>query len=227
MFDLSSLPGARVAAPPERLAPQLPLLAPTAPDGGDWLHEIKFDGYRMTLSVVGAQVRLWTRNGYDWSHRFPRLVAALASLELPAAALDAELVVLDEGGRSDFARLQSCAAGGAGRPLLYLFDLVHLAGWDLSRVALIERKELLREILQGRADPEASPLRFSEHLTAPGPLVFDHACRLGLEGIVSKRAASRYAAGKRSPSWLKTKNPHYHRAFSGPWNRSKSTAKRA
>lgn len=214
----SDLPGAVPGVCPGRLVPQLPTLVQAPPSGENWLHEIKHDGYRMTVTVEGDQVRLWTRNGYDWSDRLPAISDALGDLGLRGTAMDAELVCLDEEGKTDFELLQRCMAAGRGRRLLYLFDLVYFDGWDLSRSPLLERKELLRQVLEERTDRAASLLRFSDHILGEGSRVFWHACRFGLEGIVSKRADSRYRAGKRSPDWRKTKNPVYYREFAGEWS---------
>lgn len=179
-------------------------------------HEIKHDGYRMTASLIRGRARLWTRNGYDWTERFPTLAVSLEALGVDRAAFDGELVCLDEDGKTDFAGLQSSIFGGKAQPFLYLFDLVHLEGIDLYRVPLVARKAILRRLLEVQADP-AGYLRYSDHIVGDGPRVFDHACRHGLEGIVSKRSNSRYRPGRRSRDWMKIKNPNYHREIVGSW----------
>lgn len=130
------------------------------------------------------------------------------------------LVCLDGEGKTDFELLQGCVAGArTGRPFLYLFDLVHLDGWDLARVPLLHRKDLLNALLRERTDRDTSILRHSDHIVGDGPAVFAGACRFGLEGIVSKRADSVYEAGQRSRGWVKVKNPAYQREFVASWGR--------
>jgi bifunctional non-homologous end joining protein LigD len=217
-IDPATLSGSVEATAPKRLSPQLLTLSKVVPGGDNWLHEIKHDGFRMTVSISEGRTRLWTRNGFDWTARLPSLVKPLEDLGLSAAAFDAEMVCLDEEGRTDFARLHRCATRiGRGRPLLYLFDLVHINGWDLGRASLLDRKKLLRRILDESTDTETSVLRFSDHLIGSGRMVYEQACRLGLEGIVSKRVDSSYLAGRRSRSWLKIKNPQYHRDTAVSW----------
>lgn len=197
----ASVPGARRAPQPRALAPELCKLATHAPEGADWLHEIKLDGYRLIALLAGKRVRLLTRGGEDWSERFPRIVRALAELEL-RAVLDGELVVLDEHGRSNFQRLQNALREGELDAHYVAFDLPWCDGYDLQRSPLLERKRLLAALL-ARA-PKSSRLRYSEHVTGDGRAFLEHACSLGLEGAVSKPAQAPYSPGARA-AWIKTK----------------------
>jgi bifunctional non-homologous end joining protein LigD len=203
-IDPADLPGARRAAQPETITPQPAQLVAVVPAGAEWLHEIKFDGYRLICTIRDGAVRLWTRSGQDWTERFSPIARAAASLPVKQAILDGEVVVVDAQGISDFQALQNVLkSGGKERLLYYLFDLIHCNGFDLSHAPLIERKNLLRQILAGTGT-ETSPLRYSDHIQGEGERVFQHACRFALEGIVSKRADSSYVA-KRGGSWVKVK----------------------
>ncbi|KKB80595.1 ATP-dependent DNA ligase [Devosia limi DSM 17137] len=198
------LAGAVAAPMPERLAPQLASPAAKAPDGGDWLHEIKFDGYRTMAHVQDGAVKLITRSGLDWTHRFGTLPKAFAPLPCKGAVIDGEIVVLDDKGISRFAALQDALANGAGNSLVfYAFDLVHLDGWDLTKVALEKRKQLLAQLLGGHVSG-TSAIQLSDHVAGSGSELYERASELGLEGIVSKRASAPYQSG-RSTTWTKTK----------------------
>ncbi|RIL00893.1 MAG: DNA ligase D [Proteobacteria bacterium] len=200
--DPSAVPGARRAALPRRIAPQLATLADAAPDGDEWLHEIKFDGYRLLCRLEEGEAQLVTRAGNDWTDRFPGLARAVAALPVESALFDGEAVVLDAHGRSDFQQMQG--ALGQDRPdlVLYAFDLLWLDGWDLREAPLVERKRLLRWLL-ARA-PDRSPLRYSDHVRGRGPDFHAEACRNHLEGIVAKRADAPYRS-LRTRAWLKVK----------------------
>jgi bifunctional non-homologous end joining protein LigD len=185
------------------LAPQLASLRSEAPVGEDWLHEIKWDGYRLLAEKRDGMVRLRTRNGLDWTDRFPALSRAIAALPVESLWLDGELVALDARGRSDFARLQRALKARATDDLRYLvFDLPALEGVDLRACALLERKALLQALLASR--PTAN-LAFSKHIVGNGPRVFAASKRQGVEGIVSKRVAAPYESG-RTTSWAKVKH---------------------
>lgn len=200
---LDTLPQARAAPLPADPAPQLATLVTAVPAGDQWLHEIKYDGYRMLARLERGQVRLLTRNGHDWAARFPAVAAALAGLPVDAAVLDGELVVVGPDGSTDFQALQNVLSGKGGGPLAYfLFDLLHLDGYDLTRLPLIERKALLRQLIATAAAP--TPLRYSDHVQGHGETIYAEACRRGLEGVISKRLDGRYAPG-RGRSWCKTK----------------------
>ena len=165
------------------------------------MHEIKFDGYRLEAQVRGGKAKLLTRGGQDWTRRFGPVAEALAALPARTAILDGELVVEAASGASDFPALQAdLAAGRSDRFRYYLFDLLYLDGRDLRKRPLVERKAALAELLAGAADP----LRLSEHFEEDGEVMLKHACRLSLEGVVSKRRGDGYPTG-RSRSWIKSK----------------------
>ncbi len=188
---------------PDFVPPALAELAARPPDGTNYVHEIKFDGYRMQARLDRGKVTLKTRNGLDWTARFRSVAAAVAGLPATTALIDGEIVVLDENGVSDFSALQSALKEGrAGSFIYYVFDLLHLDGRDLAAETLIERKAQLEVLLaEGPSNPV---LRMSEHLSERGSVVFDHACRMGLEGIVSKKIDAPYRSG-RTRDWLKSK----------------------
>ncbi len=196
---------------PGFLSPQLAQPAATAPSGDDWVHELKLDGYRIQIQVRaqardGAgrrDARLLTRKGVDWTARMPDIARAAAGLSCESAILDGEVVALDERGGANFADLQAAFHEGRQHYLTYFaFDLLHLNGHNLRESPLLERKELLTRLLVDAG--ENSPLRLSEHFDADGRKVFDKACALGAEGIVSKLAQAKYAS-TRSGAWLKVK----------------------
>jgi bifunctional non-homologous end joining protein LigD len=199
------LPGARRAAPPATLSPQLATLSEQVPRGEAWLHEIKFDGYRLVAHLEQGKVRLLTRNGHDWTSRFRAQARQLAALPARQAILDGELVALDASGASSFRELQEAISRKqTGRLAYQLFDLLYLDGYDLSAVPLLERKGALAQLLQAAGAGETSLLRYSDHLRGRGPEALEQACALGLEGIISKRAGAPYRSG-RSKLWLKGK----------------------
>ena len=166
------------------------------------MHEIKFDGYRLLARVDRGRVTLKTRSGLDWTTKFPSLKKALEALPVTTAFLDGEVTVESERGTPDFAALQAdLSEGRSDRFQYYLFDLLHLDGSDLTGAALLDRKAALARLLAGQ---EGGLLRYSEHFTERGEIVLRHACRLSLEGIVSKLRNAPYRSG-RSKSWLKSK----------------------
>ncbi|TPJ46113.1 DNA ligase D [Mesorhizobium sp. B2-7-1] len=186
------------------IEPQLATLEKEAPAGEDWLHEVKFDGYRMQAQIKGSEVRLLTRAGLDWTEKFDGPVtAALGKLKCRDAIIDGEIVVLADSGVSSFPLLQAdLSARRADRFVYYIFDLMRLDGQDLRREPLVERKQALAELLGKQ--PEDSALRFSDHFHEPGKVMLQHVCRMGLEGVVSKRADAPYRSG-RGLSWIKSK----------------------
>jgi bifunctional non-homologous end joining protein LigD len=187
---------------PATFAAQLATLVKSPPPGDEWLHELKYDGYRIGCRIDDGEVRLLSRNGNDWTERFPTVAAAAAKLKLRRALLDGEIAVVLPDGRTSFQALQNSFAGGAGpgEIVYFVFDLLHLDGEDVSRLALEERKARLRRLLGAGRDL----VRYSEHLTGQGERIWTEACRQGAEGIVSKRRDLPYQPG-RGPGWLKTK----------------------
>jgi bifunctional non-homologous end joining protein LigD len=187
---------------PAWVAPQLATLVSGPPLGEDWVHEIKLDGYRILLRIERGRVKLLTRNRQDWTARFPGVAEAAVALPVKEGLLDGEIVALDAAGVSSFQALQRAAdEAGAGRSLVFVtFDLLFLDGHDLRALPLVERKARLARLLEGRG----GRVRYSEHFDEPGPRVYERACRMGLEGIVSKRKHAPYTSG-RGPAWLKVK----------------------
>ncbi|OBQ85620.1 DNA ligase D [Mesorhizobium sp. WSM3873] len=180
---------------------QSPNLVEKAPEDGEWLHEIKYDGYRTQLIVEGATARAFTRRGYDWSHRYRRIVQAAAGLPVKSAIIDGEAVVLGDTGLPDYQALErELGNPNSPRLIFYAFDLLHLDGRDLRQQPLVERKAALETLLKH----SAPTLTYAEHLEVSGREMFDHACRMGLEGIVSKRADAPYRSGVQT-SWVKVK----------------------
>ena len=183
------------------IAPCLPIKAPRPPTGALWVHEIKHDGFRIIARKDGRRVRLYSRVGNDLTDRFPLIVEALGGLRSRSVTLDGEAVACDDNGMSNFDRLRHRRDDGA--VFLYAFDLIELNGDDLRREPLEVRKATLTSLLIKARRPG---IRLNEHIEADGPTVFAHACKMGLEGIVSKRKDSSYRSG-RSRDWLKSKIP--------------------
>jgi bifunctional non-homologous end joining protein LigD len=185
---------------PPFIAPQLATLVDAPPSGGEWVHEIKYDGYRALASIAGDTVIIRTRTGLDWTDKFKSLVPSLAALPCDSALLDGEVAVADAQGHTNFGALQDALSAGRGGFGYYLFDLLSLDGRDLRSLPLRQRKQRLEKLLDGAAQP----LLYSSHVQGQGGEVFQHACDLKLEGIISKRADDRYHSG-RTQSWLKSK----------------------
>lgn len=180
---------------------QLATLVDKPPEGTRWLHEIKFDGYRLLGYLSARKSRLLTRNGKDWTESFPALSAALERLSVKDAVLDMEAVMLDAEGKSSFQSLQAALGqdGDRSRVVAYVFDLLYVDGADLSEKPLKERKKRLQALLK-----DNKVLRYSSHVTGQGVEMFAEACKTGLEGIISKEADASYIPG-RQRSWLKIK----------------------
>jgi bifunctional non-homologous end joining protein LigD len=172
------------------------------PSGPGWLHEIKFDGYRLEARLDHGAVRLLTRKQQDWTHRFKPVAAAVAALPSETALLDGEVVVENERGISDFSLLQTDLKEGRDRFVYYVFDLLYLDGRDLAAEPLVERKSALAQLL--KAVSKKSLIRYTEHFEEGGPLILKKACEIGLEGIVSKRRDAPYRSG-RTDNFIKTK----------------------
>lgn len=200
------LPPAPAGAPksdlPRRFRPQLPVLERRPPEGDDWLHELKFDGYRILAWVEAGKVRLVTRGGEDWTTRFAPVAHAVGRLGLGGTILDGEVAVLTADGTTDFQALQNVAAGNGEGAVYFVFDLPFYEGHDLRGLPLEERKALLAEVVSQA--PAGETVRYSDHIRGQGEHVADRACRLALEGIVAKRARAPYREG-RSPAWVKVK----------------------
>jgi bifunctional non-homologous end joining protein LigD len=192
----------RGASPlPAFIPPQLTALVRTAPDGEGWLHEIKFDGYRMHARIEGGEVRLLTRTGLNWTDKYPPIAEALGKLPVDAAYLDGELCGVRSDGTTSFSMMQAASeAGNAAALAFFLFDVLHLDGEDLIKLPLHERKQRLAALLAG----VGAPLQYSDHQPGRGAEFHAQACKLRLEGIVSKRADAAYAPGNRG-LWVKTK----------------------
>jgi len=191
---------AKKAALPAKLEPQLATLASSVPPG-DWVVETKFDGYRLLARVEGKEVKLFTRNGNDWTSKFKPLAEAVASLGLKSAWLDGEIVVLNESGVPDFNALQTSIDNSRTKNIqLFLFDVPFLNGMDLRAVPVVTRRAKLKELLEGH---EGS-VRYSESFAALPQQMLNAACQLGLEGVLLKRSDSPYVS-RRTETWLKLK----------------------
>ncbi len=188
---------------PEFVPPSLATLYEQAPSGPQWLHEIKLDGYRLEARLDHGKVRLLTRKEQDWTHRFEPVAEAVAALSAETALLDGEVVVEDDKGVSDFSLLQTDLKDGRNdRFVYYVFDLLYLDGRDFRGVPLIERKHALARLLKGNS--KTGVIRYADHVEESGPLIYRHACEMGLEGIVSKRRDAPYISG-RTDNFVKTK----------------------
>jgi bifunctional non-homologous end joining protein LigD len=183
------------------IEPQLASPVDQPPDGKHWIHEIKHDGYRCQVLVERGKARVFTRNGFDWSDRYPSIVRAAAKLRCQSAIIDGEAIVQDGNGVSDFEALRSAMVRQPYNIILYAFDLLHLDGRDLRRQTLSERRGQLEHLIL--ADPE-SRIQFSDEFHGGGAALFKACAERALEGIVSKHALSPYRSG-RSRTWLKTK----------------------
>ncbi|KJZ62932.1 DNA ligase D [Pseudomonas fluorescens] len=200
----ASLTGARKAKLPELLKPELATLVEKAP-GGEWSYEIKFDGYRIMARIDHDEVKLFTRNGHDWTHKLPRQAEALAALGLESAWLDGEMVVADEQGVPDFQALQNAFdSGRSGNIVYYLFDMPYLNGVDLREVPVEERRVALSTVLNPNKDPL---LRFSDAFSEEPEALLNSACQMQMEGLIGKRLGSPYVS-RRSSDWIKLKCKH-------------------
>lgn len=190
---------------PDRVEPCLALLKPASPTGPDWAYEIKWDGYRLAIHIEPKGVRIITRGGHDWTHRFPAIADAAGKLGVGTAILDGEAVVLNDEGRSDFGALQRSLGGRGGKrastdSVLLAFDLLYFDGHDLTSTELSVRRHLLEDLLEGAG----TTIRLSEEVGGDGGELLENARALGLEGIIAKRRDSTYRPG-RNGDWLKIK----------------------
>ncbi len=188
---------------PSEYDPQLATIVKTPPGGDRWVHEIKYDGYRIGCVISKDRVRLISRNGNDWTHKFPSIAEAARQLPTEDALIDGEVAMLEPDGRTSFAALQQAAAGPASHAarVYFVFDLIRLDGERIDRLPLEERKSRLRALVGGRA---TGRIRYAEHIVGDGEQLLEHAARIGLEGIISKRRDLPYQPG-RHDGWRKSK----------------------
>ncbi len=197
------LAGAAKGTLPVFVAPCLATLAKNPPNGEAWIHEIKFDGYRLQARLSNRKVQLMTRRGLEWTGKFSSIAESIAKLPAKTALIDGEVVVEDENGISSFSLLQQALkAGDQQRMIFYAFDLMHLDGRDLRSLPLFKRKKALSALLQ--LAPQRNVVRFSELIAGSGPILLKKACEMGLEGVISKRATASYRSG-RGHDWVKSK----------------------
>ena len=205
----------RRALPAGFIVPAQPMERAASPSGAGWLHEIKHDGYRLIVRRDGDRVRLYSRKALDWTARLPAIAASAAKLNAKSFTIDGEAVVIGDNGLTDFEALRRRGAGDLA--VLYAFDLIELDGTDLRSLPIETRKATLASLLRR----SSATIRLSDHIEADGPDVFAHACKLGAEGIVSKRLGSAYKSGP-CHAWIKVKNPDAiaaQRTRSENWNR--------
>ena len=209
------LKGKKVAAMPDFVAPELCTPVDRPPDGEGWCHEIKFDGYRVQLRVDDGDATLKTRKGLDWTEKFKAI--AKEGSALPDVLIDGEIVALDHNGAPEFSTLQAAISDGKTDDLIfYAFDLLFAGGEDLRRLPLGERKARLRELLEARPKGKTRSIRYVEHFESGGDAILKSACRLSLEGIVSKKLGAHYRSG-RSESWTKAKCRAGQEVVLGGW----------
>jgi bifunctional non-homologous end joining protein LigD len=193
----------RAAKMPDIIEPQLATRVDKPPGGNDWIHEIKFDGYRLHVRIADGRVKILTRHGEDWTHKFEALAAAMKELPVDNAYLDGEAVILDEGGLSDFSALQAWFKAARKRDLVFFaFDLLFYNGEDLRNLPLTSRKKLLQDLIARGDAPDM--IRYSDHQLGHGAAFFEASSSLKVEGIISKTADAPYVSG-RTRSWLKIK----------------------
>jgi|TARA_R100000501_G_scaffold13654_5_gene25029 bifunctional non-homologous end joining protein LigD len=192
--------GVKTAALPAFSAPQLATLSDSVPSGSDWLHEMKYDGYRALIAARGEDVRIFTRSGKDWTERFPAVAQAVAAAGFGSVLIDGEIAVLDKDGRPDFGSLQSSFDNKGKGQILFAFDLLESDGEDLRGLTNIERKQKLASLLP----PGDKVIRYSDHVVGKGEALFDAMCAKGLEGVICKKANAPYR-NQRTRNWLKVK----------------------
>lgn len=191
---------------PAFIEPCLATLVEAPPSGPDWVHEIKFDGYRLEARIADGTVQLLTRKGLDWTARFPSIAKALKGLKVQSAILDGEAVVEDAHGVTSFVKLVEALEAGRSEDMMYVaFDILFLNGVDVRKASLAQRKDLLEHLIGPNG--KGKRLRYSAHFDSDGAQVLKNACELGLEGIISKRADLPYRSGRRM-DWVKSKCIH-------------------
>jgi bifunctional non-homologous end joining protein LigD len=201
---------------PEFRPPQLATLVDVPPEGPDWVHELKYDGYRCLVAANGAEVRCYTRSGQDWTAKFPMIAEAIRSMAMPGVLVDGEIVAFDANGRTDFSTLQKTLSEG-GPIAFFAFDLLEQAGEDLTELPLLERKDRLQALFDDL--PKGSAIHVSTHIRGQGEAVLEQVCKSGHEGIVAKRASAPYR-GTRAKTWLKVKCTRRQEFVIGGWTPS-------
>ena len=197
-----NVPGAKGAKHPGFIKPALATLRVSAPSGDRYVHEIKFDGYRVQAHLRGGLATIYTRNGLNWTKRFPTIAAALSHIRATELILDGEVISANEKGAANFSALQDdLSKSRYDRMVYYAFDLLYLDGYDLRAARLVDRKNLLEDLLLER---DLGPIHYSQHFEEEGAVLFKKSCELGLEGIVSKVKDAPYRS-ERSESWIKVK----------------------
>src|SRR3984893_12103766 len=213
-------PTAGAKHPPAWIKPRLPALVKEAPDGADWLHELKLDGYRMHARLDADRVNILTRRGNDWTEKYPTIAEAIAMLPAQTAYLDGELCGVLPDGKTAFNLIQNASGTGEGALVFFLFDLLFLDGENLLALPLVDRKARLASLLTSASDQ----LQYNDHQIGQGPAFHRLACEHGLEGIVSKRINGRYEPERRS--WLKTKCLNREEFVVVGWNDPEGTRHR-
>src|SRR5260370_564455 len=207
--------GKKVAAMPDFVAPQLCTSVDRPPSGEGWCHEIKFDGYRVQLRIEDGEATLKTRKGLDWTDKFEAIAKEASAL--PDLLVDGEMVALDQGGAPDFSTLQAALSDGKTDNLIFFaFDLLFADAMDIRRLPLGERKQQLKQLLEARSKGKARLIRYVEHFETGGDAILQSACKLSLEGIVSKNLSAPYHSG-RSENWTKAKCRAGHEVVIGGW----------
>jgi bifunctional non-homologous end joining protein LigD len=207
--------GKKVAAMPDFVAPELCISVDRPPNGAGWGHEIKFDGYRVQLRVEDGEARLRTRKGLDWTDKFQAI--AKEATALPDALIDGEIVALDHNGAPEFSTLQAALSDGKTDNLIFFtFDLLFADAMDIRRLPLRERKAQLKQLLEARPKGKAGLIRYVEHFETGGDAILQSACKLSLEGIISKKLSATYHSG-RSENWTKAKCRAGHEVVLGGW----------
>lgn len=200
--------GAKPAPIPDRVPPMLATSQSATPEGSGWVHEIKYDGYRTLAFIEAGEVRMITRNGLDWTNRYGALARAFKQLACTDAVIDGEVAVQDPRGVTSIHLLEQALSEGRTHAMTFFaFDLLHLDGYDLRAATLLDRKKALAALLDPVLDAR-SPIQLSEHVEGDGDTLFQRACEMGLEGVVSKRADARYVSG-RSDNWVKVKRVEF------------------
>jgi bifunctional non-homologous end joining protein LigD len=212
------LPGVKAAPFLGFIEPALAELRPRTPGGDKWVHEVKFDGYRFQFHKRDTGTKMYSRRGHDWTERVRPIASSTSALGTHGVILDGEVVILTPEGRSDFAALESSMSSKVPSPDLqfYVFDILYLDSFDLRGCALLGRKRVLKTFLEGFE----GPIRYSEHFEADGAAVYRDACRLELEGVVSKQVDGKYHSG-RTNAWTKTTCRHRDTFVVAGWAQEK------